>query len=384
MSSSRPPLMATYLIISLILIILTATTHFTQSITPDDEQVSSASSQLHVIVEALIDSSNGDEILLVSTKPLNFPFPATYLIPLDNPSVMIRNTNSTTSSSSFTLDYHIIPQKLSFSKLQNLPIGSTIPTLIPKKSIQVTNNSQSNYTINHILITNPNFYMNGDVVIHGIKSCLNHSMGLLAKEDDICNRFIDDDDSKRSLTISREQQNVVGALLSSTQYHNWARALCEIPPSKFPRNATFLVSPSDPNISNHQSYSQKLTVWYHIIRKHLPFSVLQNLNVGSTIPTAYNYFGESRWWKSILVTNNSISNFTLDDVLITHPDLYVDAGVVVHGINSTINFKKSEDDEFVISIVENWGWNRWILLVFTIFFVILCSLRVAANRAVGV
>ncbi|KAI3934041.1 hypothetical protein MKW92_002716 [Papaver armeniacum] len=306
MSSSRPPLMATYLII---FIIITATTHFTQAITPDDEQVSSASSQLHVIVEALIDS-NGDEILLISTKPLNFPFPATYLIPLDNPSVMIMNTNSTSSSSSFTLDYHIIPQKLSFSKLKNLPIGSTIPTLIPKKSIQVTNNSQSNYTINHILITNPNFYMNGDVVIHGIKSCLNHSMDLLAKqdnhvvinhsmdllakEDNICNRFVDDD-SKRSLTISREQQNVVGALLSSTRYHNWARALCEIPPSKFPRNATFLVSPSDPNmIINHQSYSQKLTLWYHIIRKHLPFSVLQNLSVGSTIPTAYSYFGEPR------------------------------------------------------------------------------------------
>ncbi|KAI3841102.1 hypothetical protein MKW92_004705 [Papaver armeniacum] len=371
MSSSRPPLMATYLII---FIILTATTHFTQAITPDDEQVS----QLHVIVEALIDS-NGDEILLISTKPLNFPFPATYLIPLDNPSVMIMNTNST---SSFTLDYHIIPQKLSFSKLQNLPI--------------VTNNSQSNYTINHILITNPNFYMNGDVVIHGIKSCLNHSMDnhivtngikssidqsmdLLAKEDNICNRFVDDD-SKRSLTISREQQNVVGALLSSTQYHNWARALCEIPPSKFPRNATFLVSPSDPNmIINHQSYSQKLTLWYHIIRKHLPFSVLQNLSVGSTIPTAYSYFGEPRWWKSILVTNNSISNFTLDHVLITHPDFYVDAWVVVHGINSTINFKRSNDDEFVISIVENWGWNRWILLVFTIFFAILWSLRIAAG-----
>ncbi|KAI3938482.1 hypothetical protein MKW92_012619 [Papaver armeniacum] len=294
------------------------------------------------------------------------------------------------SSSSFTLDYHIIPQKLSFSKLQNLPIGSTIPTLIPKKSIQVTNNSQSNYTINHILITNPNFYMNGDVVIHGIKSCLNHSMDLLAKqdnhivinhsmEDNICNRFIDDD-SKRSLTISREQQNVVGALLSSTQYHNWARALCEIPPSKFPRNATFFVSPSDPNmIINHQSYSQKLTLWYHIIRKHLPLSVLQNLSVGSTIPTAYNYFGESRWWKSILVTNNSISNFTLDDVLITHPDLYVNAWVVVHGINSTINFKRSNDDEFAISIVENWWWNRWILLVFTICFAILWSLRIAAG-----
>ncbi|KAI3944204.1 hypothetical protein MKW98_016434 [Papaver atlanticum] len=259
MSSSSSSMAATYLMLSLILITLSATPHFTLAITPDDEQISSASSQLQIIIEALIDS-NGDEILF--TKPFNFPFSATYLIPIDNPSLLMINTNSTSSSSSFTLHYHIIPQKLTFSELKSLPIGSILPTLAPGKSIRVTNNSQSNYSINNIIVSNPNMYMNEDIVIHGIKSSLDF---------DVCNRFIDDK--------SKESNRFVVHALLSTHFQHWAKALCRIPPSRFPTNATFLVSPSDP-ASGNRLYSFEVTVSFHIIPQYLPLSVLKNLDVG--------------------------------------------------------------------------------------------------------
>ncbi|KAI3841101.1 hypothetical protein MKW92_004704 [Papaver armeniacum] len=350
MSSSSSSMAATYLMLSLILITLSATPHFTLAITPDDEQISSASSQLQIIIQALIDS-NGDEILF--TKPFNSPFSATYLIPIDNPSLlMIMNTNSTTSSSSsFTLDYHIIPQKLTFSELKHLPIGSSIPTLAPGKSIRVTNNSQSNYSINNVIVSNPNMYMNEDIVIHGIKSSLDF---------DVCHRFIDDK-SKRSQTISHEQQNVVHSLLS-TQFQHWAKALCRIPPSRFPANATFLVSPSDPTSGNSR-YSVGVTVSFHLIPQYLPFSVLKNLDVGSKIGT--DYYGESIWKKSILVTNNSASNYTVEDVLITHPDLYLNAGLVVHGIESTLKVKNTVTESLKMFFWDNRGtlWCMCLLVI---------------------
>ncbi|KAI3875641.1 hypothetical protein MKX03_026044 [Papaver bracteatum] len=346
-SSSSSSMAATYLMLYLILITLSATHHFTLAITPDDDQISSASSQLQKIIEALIDS-NGDEILF--TKPFNFPFSATYLIPIDNPSLLMINTNST-SSSSFTLHYHIIPQKLTFSELKSLPIGSILSTLAPGKSNRVTNNSQSNYSINNIIVSNPNMYMNEDIVIHGIKSSLDF---------DVCNRFIDDKSKKRQ-TISHEQQNVVHALLS-TQFQHWAKGLCRIPPSWFPTNATFLVSPSDP-ASGNSWYSLEVTVSFHIIPQYLPLSFLKNLHVGSEIGT--DYYGESTWKNSVLVTNNSASNYTVEDVLITHPDLYLNAGLVVHGIESTLKVKNTVKESLQIFFWNNRGtlWCMCLLVI---------------------
>ncbi|KAI3877772.1 hypothetical protein MKX03_019212 [Papaver bracteatum] len=162
--------MATYFMISLILLI----SAFIIAITVSDQQqqqetrtivVPSSSSssstfnifkkegssdseqQFEKIIEALMftqDYSNWAEVLT-----------ATFLIPSDNPFY------SSCQSSSPTIGYHIIPQQLSFSVLQTFPIGSRIPTLLPEKSILVTNNSKSNYTIDEIQITYPDLYMNG-------------------------------------------------------------------------------------------------------------------------------------------------------------------------------------------------------------------------------
>ncbi|KAI3940041.1 hypothetical protein MKW92_050331 [Papaver armeniacum] len=187
--------MATYFMVSLILLI----SAFIIGITLSDQQqqthpiVSSSSfnifkkseeasseQQYQNIIEALMatqDYSNWAEVLSI-TDPFTFPITATFLIPGDNPLINTTSTSSSSSSSqslTSTIGYHIIPQQLPFSVLQTFAIGSRIPTLLPEKTILVTNNSQSNYTIDEIQITYPDLYINGAVVVHGIKSTLNYT-----------------------------------------------------------------------------------------------------------------------------------------------------------------------------------------------------------------
>ncbi|KAI3899480.1 hypothetical protein MKW92_036757 [Papaver armeniacum] len=130
---------------------------------------SDSEQQFEKIIEALMatqDYSNWAEVLT-----------ATFLIPTDNnPLINTASSSSSCQSLSSTIGYHIIPQQLSFSVLGTFPIGSRIPTLLPEKSILVTNNSKSNYTIDEIQITYPDLYMNGAVVVHGINSTLNYTV----------------------------------------------------------------------------------------------------------------------------------------------------------------------------------------------------------------
>ncbi|KAI3834426.1 hypothetical protein MKX03_032537 [Papaver bracteatum] len=233
--------MATYFMISLILLI----SAFIIGITVSDQQqqqqqqthpfVSSSSTfnifkkeeasseqQFQNIIEALMatqDYSNWAEVLSI-TDPFTFPITATFLIPGDNPLINTTTTSSSSSSSSSsqsltsTIGYHIIPQQLPFSVLQTFAIGSRIPTLLPEKTILVTNNSQSNYTIDEIQITYPDLYINGAVVVHGIKSTLNYTaFGAANAKDDDHDPFSDndyDDDNKmkkKNETSTAEEGN---------------------------------------------------------------------------------------------------------------------------------------------------------------------------------
>ncbi|KAI3933174.1 hypothetical protein MKW92_014859 [Papaver armeniacum] len=112
------------------------------------EASSDSEQQFEKIIEALMatqDYSNWAEVLT-----------ATFLIPTDNPLI---NTSASSSCQS----------------LSSTIVGSRIPTLLPEKSILVTNNSKSNYTIDEIQITYPDLYANGGVVVHGIKCTLNYT-----------------------------------------------------------------------------------------------------------------------------------------------------------------------------------------------------------------
>ncbi|CAL5410843.1 unnamed protein product [Camellia sinensis] len=71
---------------------------------------------------------------------------------------------------------------------------------------------------------------------------------------------------------------------------------------------------------------------YHIVpQQRLSFSDLQLFSTNTRLPTLLPS-------NSILITNNSRSNFTIDGAPITHPDLYLNSDIAVHGIKTILDY----------------------------------------------
>lgn len=68
------------------------------------------------------------------------------------------------------LFYHTITSKTSMHDLLNKPQGSCIQTLFRQKNVSVTkvNPSQNSIEINHVLISNPDIYLDEHFTIHGV------------------------------------------------------------------------------------------------------------------------------------------------------------------------------------------------------------------------
>ncbi|OVA02143.1 FAS1 domain [Macleaya cordata] len=184
---------------------LTTITSATPSTPPNKTQINLSKQQLQFqnIIETLMSSNTGNfsnwaVVLSATFDPSRFPLTATFFIPSNN-----ALSNITASQflqfDSLTLAYHIIPQKLPFSLLQNFKIGSRIPTLLPNQTILVTNNSESNFTIDNSQITHPDLYINGAIAVHGIGSLLNYSVfggGGLLQDHQISNPSSSDNDDQ--------------------------------------------------------------------------------------------------------------------------------------------------------------------------------------------
>ncbi|KFK29557.1 hypothetical protein AALP_AA7G149300 [Arabis alpina] len=77
--------------------------------------------------------------------------------------------------------------------------------------------------------------------------------------------------------------------------------------------------------------TSRLVASYHIVPQCLNFSDISLMQPLSRLPTLLN-------GNSIVITNNSASDFTLDGVLISEPDLFVSPSIVIHRIASPFNF----------------------------------------------
>ncbi|XP_060168886.1 uncharacterized protein LOC132599576 [Lycium barbarum] len=130
--------------------------------------------QLSNIVAALIGAGDfaGWANLLSSSDLSSLPLTATFFIPGNNAmsNLEIQNLDP------FLIAYHIIPQRLLFSDLQQFKPNTRIPTLLPSKFIVVTNNSVSNFTIDGSHITYPDVYVNSDFTVHGVDKVLEYSV----------------------------------------------------------------------------------------------------------------------------------------------------------------------------------------------------------------
>ncbi|KAL0011916.1 hypothetical protein SO802_007024 [Lithocarpus litseifolius] len=105
-------------------------------------------------------------------NPLTLPISATLFIPQDQDGSLNMNTNM----DPLLLPYHIVPQRLSFSDLLLFNTNTRLPTLLPDKTILITNTSANNFTLNDSPITRPDVYATNAVTVHGIAALLDYSI----------------------------------------------------------------------------------------------------------------------------------------------------------------------------------------------------------------
>ncbi|KDP34881.1 hypothetical protein JCGZ_09169 [Jatropha curcas] len=131
--------------------------------------------QLNNIIDALIGAGDFNiwaNVLSVA-DPSTLPISATLFIPADDSRSPIATT---ITIDPYIFPYHIVPQRLSFVDLGQFKLYSRLPTLLPGKSILVTNSSISNYTLDGSLVSHPDLYTNANIAVHGIATLLDYSV----------------------------------------------------------------------------------------------------------------------------------------------------------------------------------------------------------------
>lgn len=135
---------------------------------PPPEEASS--DQLNKIIDALIGAGDfGDWIGVVSSAIL--PLSATLFVP-ENDGV----NRLPSAGDPFSFSYHVVPQRLAFSDLLLFRNNTRLPTLLPGKSVVITNNSPLNFSIDGSPITVPDLYATTALTVHGIARMFDYSV----------------------------------------------------------------------------------------------------------------------------------------------------------------------------------------------------------------
>ncbi|CAL0304887.1 unnamed protein product [Lupinus luteus] len=126
--------------------------------------------QMKNIMDALIGAND----LTTMLNPTMLPLTLTLFIPHHN--TFFHNNKNNPPLDPFLFPYHIIPQRLTFSDLLLLPSTTNLPTLLPYRTISVTNNSAANFSLNGVPLTHPDLYSNPSLVVHGVANILDYSL----------------------------------------------------------------------------------------------------------------------------------------------------------------------------------------------------------------
>ncbi|KAJ0233088.1 FAS1 domain-containing protein [Hirschfeldia incana] len=149
---------------------------FPPSITPQDQQHADR------IIQAMIGAGEfrdwAADFLSAVDDQFGIPLSATIFIPSDFDAAGITSSSSiggATNPGRLSVAYHIVPQRLSFADLRILQPLSRLPTLLPGNSIVVTNNSVSDFTVDGVLVSEPDLFLSSSIAIHGVASPLDFS-----------------------------------------------------------------------------------------------------------------------------------------------------------------------------------------------------------------
>ncbi|KAG2315083.1 hypothetical protein Bca4012_065884 [Brassica carinata] len=148
---------------------------FPPSLTPQDQQHADR------IIEAMIGAGEfrdwAADFLSAVDDQFGIPLSATIFIPSDFDAAGITSSSDggATNPGRLSVAYHIVPQRLSFADLRILQPLSRLPTLLPGNSIVVTNNSVSDFTVDGVLVSEPDLFLSSSIAIHGVASPLDFS-----------------------------------------------------------------------------------------------------------------------------------------------------------------------------------------------------------------
>ncbi|PON63625.1 FAS1 domain containing protein [Parasponia andersonii] len=132
--------------------------------------------QFNNIIDALIGSGDFTNwVGAISSAVL--PLSSTLFVPQNDAVNSPSPANSTAGAGDpFIFPYHVVPQRLSFADLQLFKTDDRLPTLLPGKSILITNNSRLNFTIDGSPIIQPDIYFASTVVVHGVGAVFDYSV----------------------------------------------------------------------------------------------------------------------------------------------------------------------------------------------------------------
>lgn len=92
----------------------------------------------------------------------------TFFAPIDS-SLFALDMTQTASSYTDTLRFHVVPRRLSISDLLRLPVGSSLPTLLPHRFLKVTQSPDlSSVAVGGVEVAFPGLFYGRDIAVHGL------------------------------------------------------------------------------------------------------------------------------------------------------------------------------------------------------------------------
>ncbi|XP_076960578.1 FAS1 domain-containing protein SELMODRAFT_448915-like [Bidens hawaiensis] len=135
--------------------------------------------QLKNIIDALIGAGDFAAWANILFNPINTTIPTAATIFLPSNDALSRLSGTATGAYSFDpliIPYHVIPQRLTFSQLQLFKPLTRIPTLLPSKTILITDNAPGHFTLDDSLVMQPDVYTNAAVCVHGVENVLDYKV----------------------------------------------------------------------------------------------------------------------------------------------------------------------------------------------------------------
>ncbi|KMT10068.1 hypothetical protein BVRB_5g118310 [Beta vulgaris subsp. vulgaris] len=135
---------------------------------------------------------------------------------------------------------------------------------------------------------------------------------------------------------------IIDSIVGAGDFNNWASMIAEVDPSIFPLTATLFI-PDDaafvtktpppsypPPSTTAVNFADPLLFTYHILPRRYSYSELRRFPTGYRLPTLLPD-------NTLLITDNSAGNFTINGVAVTRPNLFQNAIVSVHGIGNILD-----------------------------------------------